>query len=51
MVIEDGAKPLPPEYAAALKEQQRVDLERSLEFAKKNLDAGVRWREAAASRA
>ena len=27
----------PPEYAAALKEQQRVDLERSIEFAKKIL--------------
>jgi sugar phosphate isomerase/epimerase len=45
MVIEDGAKPLPPEYAAALKEQQRVDLERSLEFAKRSLDVGIRWRE------
>jgi sugar phosphate isomerase/epimerase len=44
MVIEDGFKPLPKEYEAALKEQQRVDLERSIEFAKTKLDVGVRWR-------
>ncbi len=46
MVIEDGRKPLPPEFAAALKEQQKIDLERSLEFAKTKLDVGVRWRTA-----
>ncbi len=34
----------PPEIQAALKEQQRRDLERSLEYAKKVLDVGVRWR-------
>jgi hypothetical protein len=34
----------PPEYAAALKQQQRIDLERSLKFAQKTLDAGVNWR-------
>jgi 3-oxoisoapionate decarboxylase len=33
----------PPEYMAALKEQQRFDLERSLEYAKKTLGVGVRW--------
>ena len=44
MVIEDGAKPMPPEFTAALREQQRLDLERSLEIAKKQLDAGIRWR-------
>jgi len=44
MVVEDGAtKPL-PEFAAALREQQRVDLERGLEYAKKSLGAGVRWK-------
>lgn len=45
MVIEDitGEKPLPV-MAEALKEQQRVDLERSLEFAKKGLNVGVNWR-------
>jgi 3-oxoisoapionate decarboxylase len=37
MVIADGVKPMPAEYAAALKEQQRVDLERSLEFARVKL--------------
>ena len=44
MVMVDGLKPMPQEYAAALKEQQRIDLERSLEHAKKSFDAGVRWR-------
>ena len=34
----------PREIAAALKEQQRTDLERSLEWAKKNLGVGVRWK-------
>jgi len=33
-----------PVLEAALKEQQRVDLERSLEYAKKKLGVGVRWR-------
>ncbi len=44
MVVEDGAKKPLPEYTAALREQQRVDLERSLEYAKKSLGVGVRWR-------
>ncbi len=44
MVIEDGLKPQIPEYAAALKQQQRIDLERSLEYAKKEMNAGLRWR-------
>jgi sugar phosphate isomerase/epimerase len=44
MVIEDGAKQPPEEFKAALREQQRVDLERSLEYAKKVLGVGVRWR-------
>jgi len=35
MIMEDVAGKKPPEYTAALKEQQRVDLERSLAFAKK----------------
>jgi sugar phosphate isomerase/epimerase len=43
MVIEDQGKQ-PPEYEAALKEQQRVDLERGFEYAKKTLDVGIRWR-------
>ena len=32
----------PPEYAAALKVQQRVDLERSLDYARKVLELGLR---------
>jgi sugar phosphate isomerase/epimerase len=33
-----------PVIEAALKEQQKLDLERSLEYAKKKLGLGVRWR-------
>jgi 3-oxoisoapionate decarboxylase len=44
MVVEDGAAEPVPEFKGALREQQRVDLERSLEYAKKSLGAGVRWR-------
>jgi len=43
MVVEDAGKQ-PPEYEAALREQQRVDLERGFEYAKKKLGVGVRWR-------
>ena len=44
MVVEDGVKEPLPEFKAALREQQRVDLERSLEYAKKSLGVGIRWR-------
>lgn len=44
MVIEDGAKQDVPEFKAALREQQRVDLERSFDYGKKSLGVGVRWR-------
>ncbi len=44
MVIEDGAKRPPEEFRAALREQQRVDLQRSLDYAKESLGAGVKWR-------
>ena len=37
-----GRDQRPPEYAAAAKEQKRVDLERSLDYAKKVLKIGVR---------
>ncbi len=37
MVIEDAAGPRVPEYTAALKRQQWLDLEASLEYAKKNM--------------
>jgi sugar phosphate isomerase/epimerase len=45
MVIEDAAsaKKL-PEFTAALREQQRVDLERSFDYARHSLGVGVRWR-------
>ncbi len=33
-----------PALEAALKEQQRTDLERSLDYAKKKLGLGIRWR-------
>lgn len=33
-----------PAIQAALKEQQKADLERSLEYAKKTLGAGIRWK-------
>jgi len=44
MIIADGMRNPPPEFQAALKQQQRVDLERSLEYAKKTLGVGLRWR-------
>ncbi|PYT25152.1 MAG: sugar phosphate isomerase/epimerase [Acidobacteria bacterium] len=43
MVIGGGGKQ-PPVIEAALKEQQRADLERSLEYAKKVLRVGLRWK-------
>ncbi len=43
MIIAGWGKQ-PPAIAAAFKEQQRVDLERSFEYAKKVLGAGVRWK-------
>ena len=44
MVIEDSPGKKPADFQTALKEQQRVDLERSFEYAKKTLGVGVRWR-------
>lgn len=45
MLIAGGRGPTqPPEYQAALKAQQRVDLERSFEYARKQLGVGIRWR-------
>jgi sugar phosphate isomerase/epimerase len=43
MIVAGTAKN-PPVIEAALKEQQKVDLERSLDYAKKVLDIGVRWK-------
>ncbi len=39
-----GAGPQPPEFKAALKLQQKADLERSLDYAKHTLGLGIRWR-------
>lgn len=39
-----GWGPNSPAIQAALKEQQKVDLERSIEYAKKKLGVGVRWK-------
>lgn len=44
MVIADAPGPRPEEYTAALKAQQRLDLERSIEASKKLPDVGVNWR-------
>jgi hypothetical protein len=39
-----GTGKSPPAIETALKEQQRIDLERSLDYAKKTLGIGVRWK-------
>ena len=44
MVVEDVAGTKPAIMTDALMEQQRFDLERSLEYAKKKLNVGVNWR-------
>lgn len=45
MVIEDiSGKHPDPVMAEALKEQQRIDLERSFEFARKSMNVGINWR-------
>jgi sugar phosphate isomerase/epimerase len=40
-----GPEKQPPKYEAAITEQQRIDLERSLDYAKKTLGAGIRWKQ------
>lgn len=45
MVVEDLAgRPVPDQFRAAIQYQQREHMERSLEYARKRLDLGVRWR-------
>jgi hypothetical protein len=44
MIVADVPGQRPAEYDAALREQQRVDLERGFEYARKVLDVGIRWR-------
>jgi len=46
MVVEDATGQRTPEFAAAMRQQQRIDLERSLEYAKHKLGVGVRWKQA-----
>ena len=43
LIADDGKQP--PEYEAALMRQQRIDTERSLEYAKKSLAIGARWKQ------
>lgn len=45
MVVEDAAGQRTPEFAAALRQQQKIDLERSLDFAKQKLGVGLRWKQ------
>ncbi len=44
MVVEDVSGRRPQVMIEALKEQQRIDLERSFEYARKKLDVGINWR-------
>lgn len=45
VVIEDvPGRPLPPQFSEAIKFQQKEHMERSVEYGKKVLDLGVRWR-------
>lgn len=46
MVIEDAPGQKPAEYTEALKQQQRLDLERSIRFAQRELGLGIRWKTA-----
>jgi 3-oxoisoapionate decarboxylase len=41
-MVVGGRGERPPEYSAAFKEQQRIDLERSFDYAKKVLKLGLR---------
>ena len=44
MVVEDAVGKVPQIMMDALKEQQRIDLERSFEYARKKLNVGINWR-------
>lgn len=44
MVIEDSPGAKPAEYTAALKEQQRFDLSRSIVYAQQELGIGMNWK-------
>jgi hypothetical protein len=46
MVIEDiPGRKTPEPYVAALRYQQREHMEQSVDYAKKSLNLGLRWRE------
>ena len=45
LVIEDlPNQPVAPQFVEAVKAQQKEHMERSVEYAKKQLDLGIRWR-------
>jgi hypothetical protein len=44
MVIEDIAGARPEPISAALQFQQRDHVERGIEYARKELDLGIKWR-------
>jgi sugar phosphate isomerase/epimerase len=44
MIVADVPGPHPAEYDAALRAQQKFDLEKGFEYARKTLDVGIRWR-------
>jgi 3-oxoisoapionate decarboxylase len=44
MVVEDVGGKRPAVMDEALKEQQRIDLERSFEYCRKKLNVGINWR-------
>ena len=44
-MLSAGTEKQPPKYEAAITEQQRIDLERSFNYAKKTLGIGVRWKQ------
>ncbi|MGI8992519.1 MAG: hypothetical protein ACR2I2_23430 [Bryobacteraceae bacterium] len=45
MVVEEiPGKPTEPGYADALRYQQKADMEKSVDYAKRVLDLGVKWR-------
>jgi sugar phosphate isomerase/epimerase len=47
MVVEEiPGKPTTPEYESALRFQQQADMESSVDYAKRVLDLGVKWRAA-----
>lgn len=47
MVVEEiPGKTTPPEYESAIEFQQKADMERSVDYAKRVLDLGIRWRSA-----